>query len=224
MRESPAQRSAVSTPEPGPGDVLPRKELSSSEFGPNHVLNVEVDWEKVQEKCQGDVECLTAEMLKAGASLEAVAFVRERKGEEYMTEFQEMGKVDLAYMSVTFLANDPEAHFQPILVNGTPRIVEVFDEVWGIRPYAHDPVGSEILRRFPNAGIFHGMHVFKGAEDLAGGGQRFRFIHLLTDSCRACEIAGYVEIAFDFEANGQYLGAKVVRFYLPEEGKRLGFD
>ena len=48
---------------------------------------------------------------------------------------------------------------------------------------------------------------------LPDGGQRFIFLYPIRDYCHACEIVGYAEVAFDFDASGNFLGPRLLSLY-----------
>jgi len=203
-----------------------------TDLGPNHVWSFKEDglWEKIHEKCRRNggfgawrssakktgvrekgaqapfVQCIASQMHRSGASPQALAFTRKMKGESYMGQFREMGKVDLATI-VAPVINDPNV-VDFILVNGTPQIVYLWENAEKI-DLARDALYSSLRSRFPNITMWP-MHSFVEMQRLVEGGQRFIFSFILLNGCRACEIAGSAEIAFDFDKEGRFLGAKLV--------------
>ena len=84
------------------------------------------------QKCSADLEtfefpssCVVPIMEKYGASKKAIEFFEETHY-WFMTDFQEMGRVDLMQISTPWRANSND---QWALVNGSPSIVYIEDEV-----------------------------------------------------------------------------------------------
>lgn len=153
------------------------------------------------------VNCVAAATARAGASPEAVQFMRQTGGEVYMGTFREMGRVDLA-LSVAPMWNDPNVE-DWILVNGTPRVVSLWEKAGKI-DISRDPLYERIRARFPEVTMWP-MHGFAGMDRTSDGGQRFVFSFLLLNGCRACDIAGDAEVAFDFDRAGRFLGSRLLR-------------
>ena len=85
----------------------------------------------IRRKCtEGDPAqheaCFLDAMKSAGASDEAMAFVKEfaANGLAYVRAFRDTGRVDIAYIEYLFRANDLDG---VLLVNGTPPIIDVDD-------------------------------------------------------------------------------------------------
>jgi hypothetical protein len=157
--------------------------------------------------------CAAAGMSRQAGSAAAARFVRQMSGEVYMGSFREMGEVDLA-TSVAPMWNDPNVE-DFILVNGIPRIVYLWKNVAAI-DITRDPLYNSLRRRFPEITMWP-MHGFDEMRLLADGGQRFVFNFLLLNGCRACEIAGSAEIAFDFNRAGKFLGTNLLQLKTSEE-------
>lgn len=153
------------------------------------------------------VNCVAVRMRQAGASPEAIAFAREMYGEVYMGSFREMGKVDLA-TTVAPLWNDPNVE-DFILVNGTPGVVTLWDNVENI-DITHDRLYPALQRKFPEITMWP-MHNFVTMRSLPQGGQRFVFSFTLLNGCHSCDIAGFANIAFDFDKAGNFRGTKLLR-------------
>lgn len=161
--------------------------------------------------------CAAASLSRAGASADAAKFVRQMSGEVYMGSFREMGKIDLA-TTVAPLWNDPNVE-DFILVNGTPRIVYLWTNVAKI-DITRDPLYDSLRRRFPEITMWP-IHGFEEMRQMADGGQRFVFNFSLLNGCRACEIAGNAEIAFDFNRTGKFLGTSLLQLKANEEQTAL---
>lgn len=187
-------------------------------------------WEKIHRKCEGGggfsawrnsakkvgikqetpeskfINCIAAELKKAGASPSAIEFSKQLKGEFYMVEFQEFGRVDVAFITAP-LVNDPNVS-EWVFVNGEPQIMHLYDKIEKV-DISRDKLFPKIKRQFPNAEIWP-MHAFDRAVNLPLGGQRFIFSFLMLNGCRACDLAGWAIIAFDFHNSGKFVEAKLL--------------
>lgn len=153
-------------------------------------------------------ECLVSIMQESDASPEAIAFTESIQRDGFMSEFWEMGTVDLAFVTYPFRAND---NFQPMLVNGTPQLVPVDD--WDLVKQVdvrEDRLYPSLARKYPDLMIWVGDNRFENVEPLPPGGQRFIFSFKLVNGCHACEVGGFAHIAFDFDRMGQFSGRKLI--------------
>lgn len=166
------------------------------------------------QECGLRIECVAAVMRQGGASPQAIAFTRMIKGEGYLESLQDLGRVDLASVAYPGRANTNQAYF---LVNGRPLMVSVEDLGWKVE-IRHDPLYPEIVRQYPRIMLWGGGAEFRDMEKLAGGGQRFVFAYFLVNGCHACEVGGKALVAFDFDPEGKFLGARLLR--LTPKGSR----
>lgn len=154
--------------------------------------------------------CFVKQMQAAGASPEAVAFMRAIHNNGFMRDFVESGHVDIAFADFPFAANENQ---HALLVNGQPRLIDVDD--YSVIPRKHLPGNPEyaaLLKKFPNLSVFPGDRTgtkFITAETTSEGGQRFVVPYVLVDGCHACARVGKLELAFVFDKAGVFLGAKV---------------
>lgn len=130
-----------------------------------------------------------------------------------MGSFREMGRVDLA-TTVAPLWNDPNVE-DFILVNGSPRVVYLWPNVDKI-DITRDRLYPSLKRQFPDITMWP-MHGFMDLRHLSDGGQRFVFSFVLLNGCRACDIAGSAEVAFDFTQSGRFLGASLLQLSPSDE-------
>ncbi|MFA6470693.1 MAG: hypothetical protein WCU00_01525 [Candidatus Latescibacterota bacterium] len=152
-------------------------------------------------------ECFVSTMQKSGASPEAVAFAHLIDNTGYMRDFRDTGRVDVAYVTYPFRANENEGFF---LVNGEPPLVNV-DDLLSLPPQDinKDPRCRKIVRKYPKANLWPGERfrtTFPESFKLPGGIQRFTVTYWLKDGCRACQNLGVVLYAFDFDSSGKFLG------------------
>ena len=167
---------------------------------------------EIREKCQTAPDfgnCFASQMSKFGASPEAVAFTKLTGNTGFMRDFRETGRVDIAYVNYPFRANENQGC---LLVNGTPRTVDVDDlSLLPNNDLMKNSRYAALFKKYPNIAIFPGDRSgtdYPVAQILPGGGQRFVVSYWLTSGCHACERVGTVSYAFAFGANGKFLGAK----------------
>jgi hypothetical protein len=117
------------------------------------------------------------------------------------------GPVAVARVVYPFRANENEAW---LLVNGTPPLVDVddrhnlpFPQMRGSAAYA------EIQRHYPNVTFWPGDRG-AAAPEVVRDGREIVVGYLLRDLCHACAIVGRVRYAFDFDADGKFLRARLV--------------
>ncbi len=154
--------------------------------------------------------CFVEQMQKGGAPAAAVAFMHAIENNGFMRDFKDTGRVDIAFVYYVYRANDNQGC---LLVNGTPNIVDVDDYklVPGKAELAKNAQYAALLKKEPNLIVFpgdrNGMD-FITASKTADGGQRFVAPYILS-KCHACAHAGELKVAFDFDGDGKFLGAKV---------------
>ncbi len=155
-------------------------------------------------------DCFVSFMQKHGASPQAVAFAKLTDNTGYLRAFRKVGPVDIAYVEYPFRAN---TNYGYLLVNGDPPMVDVDDLKLQKEALAKDPAYAKLLLRFPNAAVWPEDRFsteLPSVERLTDGGQRFIVPYRVTDLCRACKELGKVKFAFYFDANGKFLGVKML--------------
>jgi inhibitor of cysteine peptidase len=156
--------------------------------------------------------CFLGEMKSAGASPEAIAFSRSAAdiGVIYMRAFRKVGPVDVAYVEYAFRANELEGVF---LVNGDPSLIDVDDE--DLLPQARlqgNSAYAGLAGQYPNISIWPGDRFdtkLPALADTGWGTQTFSVNYILRDGCHACAQIGSARVAFGFDADGKFQGAKV---------------
>lgn len=151
-------------------------------------------------------------MKSAGASPDAIAFARSAAdiGVIYMRAFRKVGPVDLAYVEYAFRANELEGLF---LVNGDPSLIDVDDE--DLLPKARlqgNAAYAGLAGQYPNISLWPGDRFDTKLPTLADTGwgtQTFSVNYILRDGCHACAQIGTATVAFGFDAEGKFQGAKV---------------
>ena len=153
-------------------------------------------------------DCFAAEMAVADASRAALAFTRRLGNEAYLQALDPTGgPVSVAHLYYPFRANQNEAWF---LVNGEPPLIDVDDRRnLSLAQMRSAPGYAVILRRWPNVAFWSGDRGPSGPE-VAKGGREIIVGYLLRDFCHACAIIGRVRYAFDFAADGKFLGTRLV--------------
>ncbi len=152
--------------------------------------------------------CFAAAMAKAGASSAALDFTRRLHNEAYLQALNEYGgPVAVAHVFYPFRANENDAWF---LVNGTPPLIDVDDRRYlALSAMRSSAVYGEIHQRYPNVSFWPGDRG-ASAPEVSRGGREFVIGYLLRDQCHACAIVGRVRFAFDFDAAGKFLGARLI--------------
>lgn len=155
--------------------------------------------------------CFAQQMQRAGASPQAVAFLHEMNNDAYLAKFQDTGRVSIAWAMYPFRAN---ANTACLLVNGTPRLVDV-DELSQLpqNRLKSDAGWIALVAKYSRAALWpadrSGMTGVT-AEPTQGGAQRFLVDYLVLDGCHACARLARVHYAFDFDNTGRLLGARFV--------------
>lgn len=174
--------------------------------------------QRLHQQCDGrsgvafDV-CFAAAMASAGAPPAALEFTRRLDNQAYLQALDECGgPVALAHVFYPFRANENNAWF---LVNGIPALIDVDDRRYLALAAMRDSVAySELHRRYPNVTFWPGDRSVSGPEP-APGRREFIVGYLLRDQCHACAIVGRVRFAFDFDAVGKFLGARLISVDAP---------
>jgi predicted secreted protein len=150
-------------------------------------------------------------MKGSGASPEAIAFSRDMGNEAWLRAFRESGRVDIAYVTYPFRANENQGI---LLVNGDPSPVDVDGSAVPSRgALEKDLVFEALAKRYPDISLWPGDRFGTDqpvAEQLPGGGTRFHVGYLLRNGCHACEEIGSAVFAFDFDSGGRFTGTKLM--------------
>lgn len=154
--------------------------------------------------------CFVRQMQAAGASPQAVVFMHAIDNDGFMRDFRNTGRVDIAFADYPFAANENQ---HCLLVNGTPNVIDVDDyKLIPQKSLAQNPTYAALLKKFPNLSVFPGNRSgtnFLSATHLKNGGQRFLVPYVLVDGCHACARVGALQLAFEFDRTGKFLGANV---------------
>jgi predicted secreted protein len=157
-------------------------------------------------------DCFYAAMQSAGASPDAVAFAKTLPDEDYgfLRGFRATGRVAIAYVQYVFRANEMEGVF---LVNGDPPAIDVDNQKnFSLADLAKNPVYAALAAKYPQISMWPDdrFHMTEPTlNHIAGGGLEFIVSYILRDQCHACPQVGKVHLAFEFDAGGKFLGAKV---------------
>ena len=110
--------------------------------------------------------------------------------------------------SYPFRANENDAW---LLVNGTPALIDVDDRHYLALAAMRGSAGlsASFDRRYPNVSFWPGDRGVTGPQ-VARGGREFVVGYQLRDQCHACATVGQVRFAFDFEAEGRFLGTRLI--------------
>src|SRR5580704_5046998 len=166
----------------------------------------------IRRKCtEGDPAqheaCFLDAMKSAGASDEAMAFVKEfaANGLAYVRAFRDTGRVDIAYIEYLFRANDLDG---VLLVNGTPPIIDVDDHKFlSQEDLRKDDDYAALLQKNPKVSVFPGDRYQTGEPKswpTADDGREFHVEYLLQDGCHACARIGTLIVGFVFDGAGEF--------------------
>src|SRR6201993_3864223 len=157
--------------------------------------------------------CFLDAMKSAGASDEAMAFVKEfaANGLAYVRAFRDTGRVDIAYIEYLFRANDLDG---VLLVNGTPPIIDVDDHKFlSQEDLRKDDDYAALLQKNPKESVFppDRYHTqLPMATSAPNGGQEFQVEYLLQDGCHACARLGALIVAFEFDSSARFTGVSAL--------------
>lgn len=154
--------------------------------------------------------CLLGFMERAGAKPPALELSRRLDGEGWAREFRELGRVDAVFVRYPFRANANEG---VLLVNGTPELVDVSSAA-ALKPLEDDARLAALRRGHPDASLWASDPGAPDAEERPGGGRRFVFSFPVRD-CHACADLAETRVAYDFNADGRFLGARLLTVASP---------
>jgi hypothetical protein len=172
--------------------------------------------QEIKSKCaalngQSFQNCFLSGMEKAGASPQAVDFMRRSDG-AYLREFRRVGPVDIAYVTYPFRANENEGVW---LVNGTPASVDVDNQrLLSKADLAKNANYAGLAKQYPQITLWPGDR--NGTDepivkDLPQKGRRFVVSYRLRNQCHACAVVGSAQFGFDFDQSGKFLGTKLLQ-------------
>ncbi len=149
-------------------------------------------------------DCVRAIMQDSNASAQAIDFFRFTG--YFLSDIQEMGRVDLGTIVEPWRAND---NVQYALLNGTPLVVYPETEALSVSIEV-DPNHDALAASFPDLALSPGDNVFEALTTSDSGGQRFVLQFSLVDGCHACGTGYSARVAFDFDTDGTYMGPRFV--------------
>ncbi|HEX4046384.1 MAG TPA: hypothetical protein VH309_01040 [Elusimicrobiota bacterium] len=154
--------------------------------------------------------CLLGFMEGSGAGPEAVAFARGLGGEGYLRRVGAGTPVAVGEAEYPFRANDNSGF---LLLGGVPPIVDPADAAL-LRPLLDDERLAAIRRASPGASLWPGDAAAPAVEARPGGGPRFVFA-VPVRVCHACADLARARVAFDFDGDGRFLGARLLTVEAP---------
>jgi len=159
-----------------------------------------------------DAECMIGQMDKAGAPADAVDFTRKLYRESHgefgvMTGFHDEGPVAFAWITYPLRAN---TNYGLLLVNGTPRIVNVEDlKRLDLTTMKQSPQFQDVKQQFPNVDIWPGDRdgkIWPSSQVVPDGAIQFTVGYPLRNGCHACANAGQAVFNWNFDAAGKFIG------------------
>jgi hypothetical protein len=199
------------------------QDSADSAQAPIQRLGSEVVWDPspqilsaIREKCaKGDPadlnDCFFDEMRTAGASLQAIEFVKSNSdnGLIFVRAFRKAGVVDIAYIDYPFRANEVDG---VLLVNGAPSIVDVDSQEFLAREnFFKNPTYAALLKRYPEISLWPGdrFHTNKPlVKHSESGQQMFEVDYIVRNGCHACARIGTVILIFTFDKDGKFHGVQ----------------
>jgi len=166
-------------------------------------------------------DCFVTQMAKSDAPPEAVAFTREFYNASHgqvgiLGAYRDFGHVALAWIQYPLRANSNDG----IEIIGTdPKFLDVDDlQKLDNSALEQNAQFQEWKKAYPKLEVFPGDRTGAGPQvqysKVYGGpnpgGVRFMFLYPLLDGCRACARAGWAAFWWDFDADGKFLGTKLV--------------
>jgi hypothetical protein len=159
-----------------------------------------------------DIECLIAQMMKAGAPAPATSFTRELYKQSHgdfgiMTGFQGEGLVSFAWITYPLRAN---TNYGLLLVNGQPPIVNVEDlKLLDRKTMEQSSQYQDLKIQFPKVDLWPGDRdgkIWPNSQTGPDGGMQFTVGYPLLNGCHACASAGFAVFNWNFDAQGKFLG------------------
>lgn len=150
------------------------------------------------------MSCYVGLIQKAGASDEAVNFIKLMDEPGYMTKLKKVGPVDIAFAEFPFRANENHGIF---LVNGKPEIVNIDDLPVALSAMMRqDPNYQALKKKYPEIDLFMGERISENSISVERleGETRFTAAYRLTEGCRACKDVGQARFRFDFRNDGTF--------------------
>ena len=124
-----------------------------------------------------------------------------------MEEYRKTGPVDIAYVVYPFRANENQGF---LLINGVPPAIDVDDlSFLSAEDLKKDPLYPRLKNQYTALALWQGDRSgreYPASDRTPDGAQRFTVRYRLLNGCHACELAGHVRYAFDFDRNGQFIG------------------
>ena len=155
--------------------------------------------------------CFLEQMIKSGASKNAVEFAKMTGNQGYLRDFRSFEKVSAAYSVFPFRANENQVCY---LVNSPFEMINIDDyNLMPVKEIRKNKTFQTILKKFPNVDIWPGNRSgtdYPQFNRLPNNGIRLIANYQLQNGCHACEIVGYANFAFDFDSLGKFLGVYIV--------------
>lgn len=157
-------------------------------------------------------ECVTREMLKAGASPSSMSFTRklynQNHGEVgFMTSFQKGLPVDIAWVTYSWR---PDHQYGLLLLNGEPEIVNVEDvSLLDRKTMQQSFQYKDLLNQFAKVEIFprdRDGTTWPESQPGPDGGTQFVMSYPLRNGCVTCANAGSAIFTWNFDKQGKLLG------------------
>src|SRR5271156_6488727 len=157
--------------------------------------------------------CFLNEMKSAGGSPEALAFTENLAaslGIVYLRAFRRVERVDVAYIEYAFRANELEG---VLLVNGNPSPIDVDDDRFTVdAELRKNAAYAALAEQYPRISVWPGDRFddkLPTVTSTGWGTKIFLVQYTLRDGCHACAVVGTATLAFNFDTQGNFQGARV---------------
>ncbi|MBF0320335.1 MAG: hypothetical protein HQL01_11095 [Nitrospirae bacterium] len=136
-------------------------------------------------------------------------------GKATIVSFTKLGVVDL--LTISFALSDTSegstdnATIENYLVNGTPTAVPVEKTAAAKINIKGDPRYSKFITVTPNIMLSTAGAEFEKVQPFEVDDSRYYFLFALRDGCEECSIVGYARIAFDFDKDGKFKEATLIK-------------
>ncbi len=173
-------------------------------------------------------ECFIDQMSKLGAPAGAVSFTRmlhkQSDGDVgIMTDFHQVGPVDVARVMYPLRAND---NYGLLLVNGNSEVLNVDDlKKLDRAAMEADSLYQAVKQRYPNTDLWPGDRSgsnWPQTKPLPDGGLQFIVGYPLLNGCHACASTGLARFSWNFDGKGKFLGTKYIPTPPPPKLMRPG--
>ncbi len=177
---------------------------SSSSIKPSDVWNPSSESFGKWQDCKS-IDCNLDVMKNDNGSVGAKNFVKLHPDLGYLSDFKEMGKVDLGTVTNPNMANTNDTYF---LLNGRPNLVDTFIADGGElgSSIKKDPLYAEMKNKYSEIFLWGVAKDFVEKKTLSNSDEEYIFKYDFVDACRICDTEYSTKIGFTFKSDGEFTG------------------